>query len=160
MNPRHRRYTRRRYRRRNPAMPAFIRGLLIPDLMQAGVAVGGAVGSKWIARQIPVLKDAKGMMAPLATFAAGIGASLLLAILRPTRPLAKSVALGATIMAGIDLLKQTPIGAQLGGDYYLPGVSTPMLGAGGMGNLPTGYINPADLGAGEETFFMAEDNLS
>ena len=147
-----RQHRRRRYRRRNPAI---LSGLPIPNLMDAVVAVGGGVGSKWIART--VIPQATGWMGPLATFGVGIGLAFAANMLR-MRQYAKPIALGATIVAGIDALKMTPIGAQLG-EYYFPTGYQPMVGAGGVGALPGPFMAPSNLAEGEG-YFMAEDNLS
>ncbi len=146
-----RRHRRRYSRRRNPAL---LRGLPIPNLMDAGVAVAGGVGSKWIAKT--VLPQATGWFGPLATLGAGIGLGFVANMLR-MRQLARPLVMGATIVAGIDALRMTPIGAQLG-EYYFPGGYTPMLGSGGVGALPTPFMAQQNLAEGD--YFMAEENLS
>jgi hypothetical protein len=152
--PRRRRYHRRR--RSNPAM-RLPGGIEIPNVTDIVGGVAGAVGSKYGAKHIPFVKDATGFMAPLATLGVGlVGALALKMIPVPfARRLAKPVALGAAIMAGIDLLKLTPIGAQLGG-YAIPSGYTPVLSSG-MGDFPSGFVDQSQLGEGDGGFSSEAD---
>jgi len=124
--------------------------------MDAAVGVAGGVGSKWIGRTF--FPQATGFWNPLATLGIGIGLGFAANMLR-MRQFARPIVMGATIVAGIDALRLTPMGAQLG-EYYFPGGYTPTLGGGGVGALPAPFMAASNLGADEGSFFMAEENLS
>lgn len=149
----------RRHFRRRRHNPGIMRGIALPAMQDALGGVVGAVGAKYVAKTF--VKQATGFWQPVATFAVGLGLAFV-ANMVPVpfvKRLAKPMALGATIIAGIDALHLTPLGATLG-SYYVPSGYTPVLSSG-MGDFPAGFATP-QLSYGDmnqPTGFSPEEDL-
>jgi len=148
-----RRATRRRSYRRRRRNPALL-GIRLPNVMNlavdGAVAATGGLAAKWITRQF--IPQATGYFGPLAVFGVGLGIGTALGFLK-MQQFAKPVILGASVLAAADLIRMTPLGAQLG-EYYAPGGYSPVLG-----ELPAPFMSSENLAAGAEAQFQAEENL-